>query len=83
LTFTVPVKSSPSCPVRVAPATPPTPAEAARSAPAVEPPHEAEAIDLLAVSGVGGAVRRALPYVVTAAASFCVVLGVIWWIRRR
>ena len=67
----------------VPPATPPTPAEAARSAPVVEPPHEAEAIDLLAVSGVGGAVRRALPYVVTAAASFCVVLGVIWWIRRR
>jgi carbon monoxide dehydrogenase subunit G len=67
----------------VPPVTPPTPAEAARSAPVTAPPHEAEAIDLLAVSGVGGAVRRALPYVVTAAASFCVVLGVIWWIRRR
>ena len=67
----------------VPPAAPPTPAEAARSAPVVEPPHEAEAIDLLAVSGVGGAVRRAVPYVVTAAASFCVVLGVIWWLRRR
>ncbi|GAA4246000.1 SRPBCC family protein [Dactylosporangium darangshiense] len=47
----------------------------------VEP--DAEPIDLLAVSGVGGAVRRAVPYVVTAAASFAVVLGIIWWIRRR
>jgi len=67
----------------VPPAAPPTPAEAARSAPVTEPPHEAEAIDLFAVTGVGGAVKRALPYVVTAAASFAVVLGVIWWIRRR
>ncbi|MGI5244201.1 SRPBCC family protein [Dactylosporangium sp. CA-139066] len=47
----------------------------------VEP--DAEPIDLLAVSGVGGAVRRAVPYVVTAAAGFVVVLGIIWWIKRR
>ncbi|MEV8512583.1 hypothetical protein [Dactylosporangium sp. NPDC051484] len=44
---------------------------------------DAEPIDLLAVSGVGSAVRRAVPYVVTAAASFAVVLGIIWWIKRR
>jgi carbon monoxide dehydrogenase subunit G len=44
---------------------------------------DAEPIDLLAVSGVGSAVRRVVPYVVTAAATFAVVLGVIWWIRRR
>jgi carbon monoxide dehydrogenase subunit G len=67
-------------------------AEPAASAPAsasasaepiasVEP--DAEPIDLLAVSGLGGALRRAAPYVVTAAASFAVVLGIIWWIRRR
>jgi carbon monoxide dehydrogenase subunit G len=49
--------------------------------PAAEP--EAEPIDLIAVSGVGVVVRRAVPYVVTAAASFAVVLGIIWWIRRR
>jgi carbon monoxide dehydrogenase subunit G len=47
----------------------------------VEP--DAEPIDLLAVSGVGVVVRRAVPYVVTAAASFAVVLGIIWWIKRR
>ncbi|MFI5908920.1 SRPBCC family protein [Dactylosporangium sp. NPDC051541] len=44
---------------------------------------EAEAIDLLAVSGVGAAVRRVVPYVVTAAAGFAVVFGIVWWIRRR
>jgi len=47
----------------------------------VEP--DAEPIDLVAVSGVGLAVRRAVPYVVTAATSFAVVLGIIWWIKRR
>jgi uncharacterized protein len=65
------------------PATPPTPAEAARSASVTAPPQEAEAIDLLAVAGVGGAVRKALPYLLTAAASFGVVLGIIWWIKKR
>ncbi|GAA0723752.1 SRPBCC family protein [Dactylosporangium roseum] len=50
----------------------------------VAPVHpEAEPIDLLAVTGVGNAVRRAVPYVLTAAASFAVVLGIIWWIKRR
>jgi hypothetical protein len=44
---------------------------------------DAEPIDLLAVSGVGTMVRRAAPYAITAAASFAVVLGIIWWIRRR
>jgi carbon monoxide dehydrogenase subunit G len=57
-------------------------AAAARSV-AAEPPVEAEPIDLLAVAGVGSAVKRALPYVATAAASFVVVLSVIWWIKRR
>jgi carbon monoxide dehydrogenase subunit G len=75
-----PVAAAPvaAAPVAAAPKT-------ASPAPVAEPapPQEAEAIDLLAVTGVGGAVRRAVPYVVTAAASFCVVLGVIWWIRRR
>jgi carbon monoxide dehydrogenase subunit G len=47
----------------------------------VEP--DAEPIDLVSVSGVGLAVRRAVPYMVTAAASFAVVLGIIWWIKRR
>jgi carbon monoxide dehydrogenase subunit G len=69
----------------VPPVAPPTPAESARSAPAsvTNPPPEAEAIDLFAVAGVGGAVRKALPYLVTAAASFGVVLGIIWWIKKR
>jgi carbon monoxide dehydrogenase subunit G len=49
----------------------------------VEPSDEVEPIDLLAISGLGSAVRRAVPYVVTAAASFAVVLGIIWWIKRR
>ncbi|GAA3456936.1 SRPBCC family protein [Dactylosporangium matsuzakiense] len=44
---------------------------------------ESEAIDLLAVSGVGSAVRRVVPYVMTAAAGFAVVFGIVWWIRRR
>ncbi|WP_432987675.1 SRPBCC family protein [Dactylosporangium sp. CA-233914] len=44
---------------------------------------DAEPIDLLAVSGVGVAVRRAAPYVITAVAGFAVVLGIVWWIRRR
>ncbi|WP_433058142.1 SRPBCC family protein [Dactylosporangium sp. CS-033363] len=58
--------------------------DAARAGEPVAPVQpEAEPIDLLAVSGVGAAVRRAAPYVVTAAASFAVVLGIIWWIRRR
>ncbi|WP_433217559.1 SRPBCC family protein [Dactylosporangium sp. CS-047395] len=61
-----------------------SPATAARAGEPVAPVQpEAEPIDLLAVSGVGSAVRRAAPYVVTAAASFAVVLGIIWWIRRR
>ena len=47
------------------------------------PDDGVEPIDLLAVSGVGSVVRRAVPYVVTAAASFAVVFGIIWWIRRR
>jgi len=51
--------------------------------PARDPSDEVEPIDLLAVSGVGPLVRRAVPYVVTAAASFTVVLGIIWWIKRR
>jgi carbon monoxide dehydrogenase subunit G len=63
----------------------------ARSAPtalsessvSVEPGDGVEPIDLLAVSGVGSVVRRAVPYVVTAAASFAVVFGIIWWIKRR
>jgi carbon monoxide dehydrogenase subunit G len=63
------------------------PVEEETAAPSAEPlapvEPDAEPIDLLAVSGVGGAVRRAVPYVVTAAASFAVVLGIIWWIRRR
>jgi carbon monoxide dehydrogenase subunit G len=50
---------------------------------AVAEPVEAEPIDLLALAGVGSAVKRALPYVATAAASFLVVLSVIWWIRKR
>jgi carbon monoxide dehydrogenase subunit G len=45
-------------------------------------PAESEAIDLLAVSGVGPAARRAAPYVAAALASLLVVLGVIWWVRR-
>ncbi|MEU0561834.1 SRPBCC family protein [Dactylosporangium sp. NPDC006015] len=65
--------------------------EGARSAPtalseasvSVQPDDEVEPIDLLAVSGVGAVVRRAVPYVVTAAASFAVVFGIIWWIKRR
>ena len=52
-------------------------------APAFKAPEEAEPVDLLAITGVGPAVKRALPYVVTAVASFLVVLGVIWWVKRR
>ncbi|GAB3874045.1 SRPBCC family protein [Dactylosporangium cerinum] len=74
-----------------APAQEPAPAAAARPAPtalseasaSVDPGDEVEPIDLLAVSGVGSVVRRAVPYVVTAAASFAVVFGIIWWIKRR
>ncbi len=66
-------------------------AAVARSAPtalsessvSVDPAEDVEPIDLLAVSGVGSVVRRAVPYVVTAAASFAVVFGIIWWIKRR
>ncbi|MEV4514350.1 SRPBCC domain-containing protein [Dactylosporangium sp. NPDC049525] len=73
------------------PAREPSPAVGARSAPtalsessvSVEPGDGVEPIDLLAVSGVGSVVRRAVPYVVTAAASFAVVFGIIWWIKRR
>ncbi|WP_432828247.1 SRPBCC family protein [Dactylosporangium sp. CA-092794] len=61
----------------------PDAAPVAKPAPVPPIQPEAEPIDLLAVSGVGPAVRRAVPYVVTAAASFAVVLGIIWWIRRR
>ena len=83
-----PAEAARSAPVAAAPVAEPPVAAAPKTAspaPVAEPapPQEAEAIDLLAVTGVGGAVRRAVPYVVTAAASFCVVLGVIWWIRRR
>jgi carbon monoxide dehydrogenase subunit G len=85
-----PVAAAVSPDTTVPPVTPPTPAEAARSAPVAAPPAsvtapppEAEAIDLFAVAGVGGAVRKALPYLVTAAASFGVVLGIIWWIKKR
>jgi carbon monoxide dehydrogenase subunit G len=49
----------------------------------VVPAGDVEPIDLLAVSGVGSVVRRAVPYVVTAAASFAVVFGIIWWLKRR
>ncbi|MGI5177858.1 SRPBCC family protein [Dactylosporangium sp. CA-152071] len=69
----------------------PVPGEGVRSAPtalseasvSVQPDDEVEPIDLLVVSGVGAVVRRAVPYVVTAAASFAVVFGIIWWIKRR
>jgi carbon monoxide dehydrogenase subunit G len=77
-------------PVTGKPAAPPTTASGAEAttAPAERPAfrapqQEAEAIDLLAVTGIGPVVRRAVPYVVTAAASFLVVLGVIWWVKRR
>ena len=45
--------------------------------------EEADAIDLLSVAGVPPVVRKALPYVATAVASFAVVLGLVWWIKRR
>jgi carbon monoxide dehydrogenase subunit G len=63
----------------------PSPAVSDESAVAAEPAPAAETqpVDLLAVTGVGPAVKRALPYVVTAVASFLAVLGVIWWVRRR
>jgi uncharacterized protein len=58
--------------------------DAAASGPAVAAqPPEAEAIDLLAVTNVGPAVRRALPYAATALAGLLVVLGVIRWVRRH
>jgi carbon monoxide dehydrogenase subunit G len=44
---------------------------------------DAEPIDLLAVSGVGPVVRRALPVVVTGLVGLLAVLGVIRWLRRR
>lgn len=59
------------------------PTALSESSVSVEPGQEVEPIDLLAVSGVGSVVRRAVPYVVTAAASFAVVFGIIWWIKRR
>lgn len=59
------------------------PTALSESSVSVEPSEEVEPIDLLAVSGVGSVVRRAVPYVVTAAASFAVVFGIIWWIKRR
>jgi len=58
-------------------------AESAAPLPAVTPEEDAAPIDLVAVSGVGLVVRRAAPYVLTAAASFAVVLGIIWWIKRK
>jgi carbon monoxide dehydrogenase subunit G len=66
-------------------------AAAERSAPtalsessvSVDPGDEVEPIDLLAVSGVGSMVRRAVPYVAAAIGSFAVVFGVIWWMKRR
>jgi carbon monoxide dehydrogenase subunit G len=63
----------------------PSPAVSDESAVAAEPAPAADTqpVDLLAVTGVGPAVKRALPYVVTAVASFLVVVGVIWWVRRR
>jgi carbon monoxide dehydrogenase subunit G len=73
--------SAPASTPAPSPSDAPAPAPVAVSAPA--PAQEAEAIDLLAVSGVGPAVRRAMPYVLTAVASFLVVLGVIWWVKRR
>ncbi|MET7392103.1 SRPBCC family protein [Dactylosporangium sp. NPDC005572] len=80
-----PVPTAPTEPAT--PATPTvsaTPTASAVPVKVAEPePEEVEPIDLLAVSGVGAAVRRAAPYVLTAAASFAVVLGIIWWIRRR
>jgi uncharacterized protein len=58
-------------------------APAATTPPAsAAPTAEAEPIDLLAVSGVGPALRRAAPYVVVGVVSFLVVLGIIWWVRR-
>jgi carbon monoxide dehydrogenase subunit G len=72
----------PEAPVETEPA-PPAPPASAEPEVSVEPGGDVEPIDLLAVSGVGVAVRRAVPYVVTAAATFAVVLGIIWWIRRR
>ena len=59
------------------------PTALSESSVSVVPGEEVEPIDLLAVSGVGSVVRRAVPYVVTAAASFAVVFGIIWWIKRR
>ncbi|GAA2638694.1 hypothetical protein GCM10010399_85070 [Dactylosporangium fulvum] len=65
------------------PAAGPGAPSASTQAPVAPVQPEAEPIDLLAVTGVGNAVRRAVPYVLTAAASFAVVLGIIWWIKRR
>ncbi|GGM13728.1 SRPBCC family protein [Dactylosporangium sucinum] len=83
-----------AAPAAAAPAATAAAAAAEASGPVTEPavaparvaepePEAVEPIDLLAVSGVGSAVRRAVPYVLTAAASFAVVLGIIWWIKRR
>ena len=58
-------------------------ADDAEPVPAVTPEEDVAPIDLVAVSGVGLVVRRAAPYVLTAAAGFAVVLGIIWWIKRR
>ncbi|GAA3190499.1 SRPBCC family protein [Dactylosporangium siamense] len=62
---------------------PPAPTALSEASVSVDPGDGVEPIDLLAVSGVGSVVRRAVPYVVTAAASFAVVFGIIWWIKRR
>ncbi|MET7423309.1 SRPBCC family protein [Dactylosporangium sp. NPDC005555] len=61
----------------------PAPTALSEASVSIDPGEGVEPIDLLAVTGVGSVVRRAVPYVVTAAASFAVVFGIIWWIKRR
>lgn len=78
-----PVAAPVSAPATAAAAAVSAPTALSESSVSVHPGEGAEAIDLLAVSGIGSVVRRAVPYAVTAAASFAVVFGIIWWIKRR
>ncbi len=76
--------TAPAAPVKAgAPWARSAPTALSEASASADPADEVEPIDLLAVSGVGAVVRRAVPYVVTAAASFAVVFGIIWWIKRR